>query len=179
MTRFQIAVALVLASGSPALAQPDLKSTLLGLYKRTLAAMETAKTAADVDRNVDAIDLPDWISIDADGTRMTRDDAKRQLVRSLAGQRGSQPSIELLWVNQSGDSATAVAWMFGKSQIVDAAGEYGPKGIRHEVLVGALVRDSWTLTKQGWRRRMHEKIFPNRVIAVDGKSVVSPGGASH
>jgi len=173
MKRFQITLTAVVVSATSLSAQrPDLKSTLIGLYTRTLVAMQQAKTADDIERAIDAIDAPDWTSIDADGTRMTREDAKQQLVASLTGQRGAQPTIELLWVNQSANSATAVAWVFGRSQIVDSAGEYGAKGTRHDVLVGALVRDSWVLTTQGWRRRMHEKIFPNRVIAVDGKSVV-------
>jgi hypothetical protein len=95
-------------------------------------------------------------------------------VRSLAGPRGAQPTIDVLWFHQAGNSATAVVWVFGKSQTVDTNGEFGPKGARHEVLSGALVRDSWMLTSDGWRRRVHEKIFPNRVLAVDGKSVVFP-----
>jgi hypothetical protein len=128
----------------------------------------------DIERIVNAIDAPDWLSINADGTRLTREEAKRELVRSLAGARGAQPTINLLWFNQAGNSATAVAWVFGKSQSIDTTGEFGPKGARHEVLAGTLVRDSWILTGDGWRRRLHEKIFPNRVLAVDGKSVVFP-----
>jgi hypothetical protein len=167
-------VAVFMSVASVLSQQPDLKNTLLRVYRQTMAAIEQAKTEADIERAVAAIDVPDWTSIDADGTRMTRNDAKRQLVASLGGQRGAQPTIELLWVNESGNSATAVAWVFAKSQIVDAVGEYGAKGARHDVLIGALIRDTWTSTNQGWRRWKHEKIFPNRVIAVDGKSVVLP-----
>jgi hypothetical protein len=166
MKPFQITlIAVVVAATSLSAQRPDLKSTLLGIYTPTLVAMQHAKTADDIERAIDAIDAPDWISIDADGTRMTREEAKKQLVASLTGQRGAQPTIELLWVNQSAISATAVAWVFGRSQNVDSAGEYGAKETRHDVLVGALARDSWALTTYGWRRRMHEKIFPNRVIA--------------
>jgi hypothetical protein len=136
--------------------------------------MRAARTAADGERVVNAIDTPDWLSINADGTRLTREQSKQELVRSLTGPRGDQPRIEILWLSQSSNAATAVCWVFGSSTEFDATGQFGPKGARHELLAGALVRDTWTLTKDGWRRRMHEKIFPNRVLAVDGKSVVFP-----
>jgi hypothetical protein len=167
----------ILASQAPA-QQPDLKTTLLGIYTRTFGALQKATNAADIERLVNAIDTPDWTGIGADGRRMSRDEAKRQLVNLLLATSGGgaqPPSIELLWVNQSGDSATAVAWVFGKSEVVDSAGQFGAKGVRHEVAAGALVRDSWVLTKDGWRRRMHEKIFPNRVLAIDGKGTIFPG----
>jgi hypothetical protein len=172
--RTEIAFALMFVLQVAVGAQSDLKTAILSIYTRTLDEMQKATTAGDIERIVNAIDAPDWLSINADGTRLTREEAKRELVRSLAGARGAQPTINLLWFNQAGNSATAVAWVFGKSQSIDTTGEFGPKGARHEVLAGALVRDSWILTGDGWRRRMHEKIFPNRVLAVDGKSVVFP-----
>jgi hypothetical protein len=172
--RVSVVLALLFIFNGPLAAQSDLKTTLMGMYARTLDRMQKATSAAEVERIVNAIDTPDWISINADGTRLTREEAKQELVRSLAGPRGAQPTINLLWLNQTANSVTAVAWVFGRSQTIDSAGEYGPKGARHELLAGALVRDSWVLTKEGWRRRMHEKIFPNRVLAVDGKSVVFP-----
>jgi len=173
-----IAFALVFVLQAGVDAQPDPRAMITSLYTRTLADMQKATTAGEIDRIVDAIDAPDWVSINADGTRMTREEAKRELVRSLAGPRGEQPTLDLLWFHHAGNAATSVAWVFGKSQTTDATGEFGPRGARHEVLVGALVRDSWILTNAGWRRRMHEKIFPNRILAVDGKSAVFPPSRS-
>ena len=164
--------ALVLQAGVAA--QTDPRTTITAMYAKTLNDLHNARTAADIDRIVEAIDVPDWVSINADGTRLTREEAKRDLVRSLAGPRGMQPTVDVLWFHQGASTATSVAWVFGKSHAVDTNGEFGLKGTRHEVLAGALVRDSWILTSAGWRRRMHEKIFPNRVLAVDGKSVVFP-----
>ena len=172
--RTQIAFALVFVLQAGVDAQLDLKAAITSMYTRTLGEMQKATTAGEIDRMVDAIDAPDWVSINADGTRLTREEAKRDLVRSLAGPPGVQPTVDLLWFNHSGNAATSVAWVFGKSQTIDTTGEFGPKGARHDVLVGALVRDSWILTSVGWPRRMYEKIFPNRVLAVDGKSVVFP-----
>jgi hypothetical protein len=171
-TQIAFAVVFVLQAGAHAQSQP--KAIITSMYERTLDGLQTATTAADIERIVDAIDAPDWVGINPDGTRLTREEAKRELVRSLAGPRGVQPTIDILWFNQAGNAATSVAWVFGKSQNIDTIGEFGPKGARHEVLAGALVRDSWILTSGGWRRRMHEKIFPNRILAVDGKSVVFP-----
>jgi hypothetical protein len=172
--RARVAFALLFVLQGGVAAQSDLKTTLLGMYTKTLDGMQKATTAAEVERIVSAIDVPDWLSINADGARLTREEAKQELVRSLAAPRAAQPTIDLLWLNQAGNAATAVVWVFWKSQTIDTTGEFGPKGARHEVLAGALVRDSWILTKDGWRRRLHEKIFPNRVLAVDGKSVVFP-----
>jgi hypothetical protein len=172
--RVPIAFAMLCVLGGQVTAQPDLQTTLLGVYRQTLGGMQKATTAGEIERIVNAIDTPDWLSVSADGTRLTRDQSKQELVRSLAGPKGDQPTIDLLWLSQSDKAATAVCWVFGKSNSVDAAGQFGPKGARHELLTGALVRDTWILTKDGWRRRMHEKIFPNRVLAVDGKSVVFP-----
>ena len=172
--RARVTFALLFVLAGRVAAQPDLQTTLRSMYTNTLGGMQTATTAADIERIVDAIDTPDWLSINADGARLTREQSKQELVRSLTGPRGDQPSIEILWLNQSGNAATAVCWVFGKSNALDTTGQFGPKGVRHELLAGSLVRDSWTLTKEGWRRRMHEKIFPNRVLAVDGKSIVFP-----
>ena len=173
-TSIAFAVLLVLQCGVRA--QSDPEAAIKRMYAKTLDEMQKATTAGEIDRIVNAMDSPDWLSINADGSRLTRQDAKRELVRSLAGPRGAQPTIDLLWFNQAGSSATGVAWVFGKSQTIDTNGQFGPKGARHKVLAGALVRDTWILTSEGWRRRMHEKIFPNRVLAVDGKSVVFPPG---
>ena len=172
--RAPIAFAMFFILGGQVFAQSDLQATLLSMYTQTLGGMQKATSAADVERIVNAIDTPDWVSINADGTRMTRDQSKRELVRSLAGPRGDQPALDLLWFNRSENTATTVCWVFGKSNTVDTTGQFGPKGASHELRVGALVRDTWILTTDGWRRRMHEKIFPNRVLAVDGKSVVFP-----
>jgi len=177
--RTLVTVGLLLSLQGVVGAQSDAQRAILSMYTRTLDGMQKATTAGDIERIVNAIDTPDWVSINADQTRLTRDDAKRELVRSLSGPRAAQPTIDILWFNQAGNAATVVAWVFGKSQIADAAGEFGPKGTAHEVLAGALVRDTWMLTSDGWRRRMHEKIFPNRILAVDGKAVVFPPATAH
>ena len=91
-----VAVALLFVLGGHAAAQPDLQTTLLGMYKQTLGGMQKATTADDVERIVNAIDTPDWVSINADGARLTREQSKQELVRSLAGTRDDQPTIELL-----------------------------------------------------------------------------------
>src|SRR5262252_2713319 len=144
MRTFTAFAALLVLQGAAG-AQSDPEAAIKRMYAKTLDGMQKATTAGDIERIVNGMDAPDWLSINADGTRMTREDAKRELARTLSGPRGAQPTIDLLWFHQAGNSATAVAWVFGKSQAVDSNGEFGPKGARHEMLSGALVRDSWIL----------------------------------
>ena len=70
--RARVTFALLFVLGGHVAAQPDLQTTLLGMYTQTLGGMQKATTAADVERIVNAIDTPDWSSINADGARLTR-----------------------------------------------------------------------------------------------------------
>ena len=122
--RARVTFALLFVLGGHVAAQPDLQTTLLGMYTQTLGGMQKATTAADVERIVNAIDTPDWSSINADGARLTREQSKQELVRSLAGPRGDQPTIDLLWFYHSENAATTVCWVFGKSSGVDTTGQF-------------------------------------------------------
>ena len=110
--RTRVTIALLVVLGGPVSAQSDLQTTLLSMYTKTLDGMQKATTVADIERIVNAIDTPDWLSVNADGTRLTREQSKQELARSLASPRGDQPTFEILSFNQSGNAATAVCWVF-------------------------------------------------------------------
>src|SRR6185295_16869654 len=96
-----IAFALVFVLQAGVDAQPDPRAMITSLYTRTLADMQKATTAGEIDRIVDAIDAPDWVSINADGTRMTREEANSR--RSTCSGSITPATRRLQWRGCSGN----------------------------------------------------------------------------
>ncbi len=152
----------------------ELKTTLLGIYNQTIDAMQQARTKHDVETLVNRIDARHWCGLTFEGRCTSREEAERVLESTLGRAQRNRPNISILWLAESQGKAIVVAWVYENSEKIDAAGEFGEKGAKHEIVTGTLVRDTWISTKAGWRRRVHEKIFPNRALAVDGKAIILP-----
>jgi hypothetical protein len=132
-------------------AQEHLPAAIDAAYGATLTALQSAKSADDIHRMVEAMDAPDWVSIDPTGAKMSRNEAERQLVGLLSIPVGQRPipKQKTVYVGEQDKRVVVVYWVWRTTD----------KGS-----VGSLVRDSWVQTAAGWRRSMHEKIFPDRLL---------------
>jgi hypothetical protein len=148
------------------------------IYTRAFRQLREAKTLEDMKRLSDALDSPDWISVDRMGrTILTRKDADRELesVLALPSER-RVTGMDIIWAEQESDRLAVLAWMMpSETERVDASGDYGQKGGTHRMLRATLVRDLFVKTPAGWRRIQHDKLLPNStLLAVDGVPRVLP-----
>lgn len=162
-------VAVSLPAWSQNQAQPQYQE-IAAVYQQILSGMRSAKTKQDVVKLMDATDTADWISIDALGKRSTRAEAQKAMETLVATppEKRVLPDIEVVWIREAGGKATVLMWVSLQARITDHQGQFGEKGKTHSTAVGALVRDSLTLTPKGWRRTMHEKLFPDQPLSIDG-----------
>jgi hypothetical protein len=134
-------------------AQEVLPSKISSAYDASLLAMQSSKSPQDINRMVEAMDSPNWVSVAPTGEKSSRDQAEKQLLGLLsipAGQR-STPLQKIIYVSESGTGTLVVYWVYRKT-------DEGP--------VGSMVRDTWIQTQVGWRRSLHEKLFPDRPLKV-------------
>ena len=145
------------------------------LYQRTFSGLEAAKTEDDIRRVVEILDVREWVSFDPLGLPISRQQASSELKSLLAvPPKNRVPQMDIVWTDTSDTSAVVVLWVYFAREISDPEGRYGAPGDKHQALFGALVRDTFARAESGWRRIRHEKIFPNQVLTVDGRSVISP-----
>lgn len=147
--------------GSLAFAQADSREEITGIYASTFTALREAKTKSDIERLVDAIDVPEWIGSLPTGATLTRADAVTSLMGLLAvaPENRPVPRQQMVYLAETGWNVVAVYWVYG------AMGER---------LVGSMARDTWVRTPRGWRRMRHEKLFPDRALIENGKALILP-----
>jgi len=151
VTSVRIGVLIALLCGGAAQAQEAVPPAISSAYEATLSALQSAKTPEDVHRMVDAMDSPDWVGIAPTGEKMSRDEAEKQLVGLLSIPPGKRPVPlqKTIYVGETGLRVVVVYWVY---RITDQGA------------VGSMVRDSWMQTPAGWRRSLHEKLFPDRLL---------------
>jgi hypothetical protein len=142
-------------------AQSDFREAITKSYEATLSGLREVKTKAELQRLVDAIDVPEWQASLPSGAVMTRPEAIESLSGLLAMPSESRPAPRqhIVYMTETGWSVLVVYWI------------YQPVGRQ---LVGSLARDTWARTSQGWRRIRHEKLFPERPLVEDGKGLILP-----
>jgi hypothetical protein len=166
-------------------ARPDVPplEIVTTLYRNTFAALHNAKTKEDIAKMVDAMEAPDWVSIDPNGyTVLTRDQEVRQLEDFLNVPPEKRPSnpLEILWLHEESWKITVVDLVHSGVQGSAALPEFrskemfGPNAEARFVLAGSLVRDTFARTPQGWRRIRHEKLLPDQFQRIQGDSVLNP-----
>ncbi len=137
----------------PRAGQPQdvLPSAISSLYDAALSAMQTSKSPQDINRMVEAMDSPDWVGVAPTGEKMAREQAEKQLLGILSIPVGQRPIPEqrIVFVSQAKSIAIIVYWVYRNT-------DKGP--------VGSMARDKWMQTGVGWRRFMHEKLFPDRLL---------------
>jgi len=176
---FILAVAVGIAAGQQAAKQdPTALEIAKSIYSSSFTALREAKTLEDMRKLADSLDSADWISVDWFGrTILTRRDADRDLesVLALPPER-RVTGMDIIWAERDSDRLIVVAWMMSHEvERVDSEGSYGTKGTTHRLMRGALIRDIFLDTRNGWRRIRHDKILPNdTVLAVDGAPRIVP-----
>lgn len=120
-------------------------------YDSTLVAIQAARTSDDIHRLVDATDSSDWVSISPTGEKIYRDGAEKQLLGLLSIPPGQRPIPvqKIVYASVLQTKVVVVYWVYRMTK-------KGP--------VGSLVRDTWFNAEGGWRRSIHEKFFPDRLI---------------
>ena len=131
--------------------QDVLPSAISSSYDATLSGMQSSKSPQDIHRMVEAMDSPDWVGVAPSGEKTSREQAEKQLLGLLAIPVSQRPipGQKIVFVSESGSRALVVYWVYRTTA-------EGP--------VGSMVRDTWRQTGAGWRRSMHEKLFPDRLL---------------
>ena len=75
---------------------------------------------------------------------------------------------EIRTIELHGDQATTEAITRRTTTIVDHAAQFGPCGETWTLMTSVHVRDIWTRTPSGWRRKSHEKTAPDHALAFMG-----------
>lgn len=172
---------LVLILAQYAWAQPGL-GVVKEYYKQTLSGLQQAKTKDELTKLVEALDAPDWVSIDPAGfvvqTRAQTAVALEPLLTIAPGKR-PLPNIEVLWVHDEPWRVTAVSIVLGPNVTVPptppraaSKSTFGSAAQPHFSLAGSLVRDTFARTAEGWRRIKHEKILPDQFRVPSEESIV-------
>ena len=152
----------------------EVRREIVAAYQRSLDAL----TRGDADAAMQ-LDTNDWVSITVGQKLRTRQEIEPFIRRDIAGMKpppgwsatwmpdyernGTASGIQIYDVKLNGDSALVLCLVGNTRTEVTA-------GVTHSVWSGSHVRDTWTKTSTGWKRRMHEKLTVNERM-VDGKPV--------
>ena len=161
MIYFRLATFVVLITASSFAAETDFREAILKSYASMFAAMAHAKTKSDLEQMVDAMDAPEWVGNLPAGETMTRAEATNQLGALLLvpPEKRTLPRQEIVYMTATGWNVLVTYWVFRQAE---------------HTIVGSLARDTWVRTAPGWRRIRHEKFFPDRPLAKDGKALLLP-----
>jgi len=149
-------------------ADDAVRRELQGRYDRASAEAVAAKTYADAEATHRWLDTPDCTYTNTgqptrSWTQM-RGDVEAGLRTRLVGFKTTLESLDV-----KDDVAIATATVRGTARVTDERGDFGARGAAHDIVTTAKVRDVWVRAVDGWRRKSHEKIEPNRITEVDGK----------
>lgn len=131
------------------------------VYEATFTAMRQARTKLDIEKMVEAIDVPEWQGHLPSGGILTRPDATASLMGLLAVSPESRPvpRLQVLYAAATSWNVSVLYWIYRENG---------------DQLVGSLARDTWASTPRGWRRIRHEKLFPERPLVQKGKNMILP-----
>jgi hypothetical protein len=166
----------LLMQAVPCAGQGNIKDALQSIYDQTLTAMRTAKTRTEIERVVSQSDMPVITDIGEDGqvSTTTRAQTIDELKGVIAQPNRQRWNVKIIWASRDQDHAIAVGWVYTKSENAGVEGADSEKSSGQPVVFGTMIRDKWVLTKDGWRRSSHEKIFPDRVLTVVGADTILP-----
>ena len=143
----------------------EARKDIVAAYRRSLDALHRGDADAALH-----MDTGDWVSVTAGQKPRTRQEMEPFIRRDIASmkppsgwsatwkpdyeQNGTLSGIQIYDLKWDGDSAV-VLYLVGntRTEIID--------GTSHSVWNGSHIRDTWTKTSIGWKRRMHEKLTVN------------------
>lgn len=152
----------------------DARKDIVAAYQQSLDALQRGDADAAL-----RMDTVDWVSITAGQKPRTRQEMEPFIRRDISSMKpppgwsatwkpdyernGTSSGIQLYDLKLDGESAV-VLYLIGNTRMETI------DGMSHSVWVGSHVRDRWTKTSTGWKRRMHEKLTVNERM-VDGQPV--------
>jgi len=150
------------------------RKVIVAAYRRSLDALQRGDADAAMQ-----IDTTDWVSITVGQKPRSRQEMEPFIRRNIASMKpppgwsaswrpdyernGTSSGIQIYDLKLDGDGAVILCLVGNtRTEIVE--------GIAHSVWVGSHVRDTWSKTSTGWKRRMHEKLTVNERM-VNGRPV--------
>jgi hypothetical protein len=160
---------LLLAAADPS---QEARKEIVAAYQRSLDALQRGDADAAMQ-----IETADWISITVGQKPRTRQEMEPFIRRDIASMKpppgwaatwkpdyernGTSTGIQLYDLKLDANNAVVLC-LVGSTRIETI------DGVPHSVWIGSHVRDTWTKTSTGWKRRMHEKLSLNERM-VDGQ----------
>lgn len=149
-------------------AHDGLRAEIQSLYDRAAAATVAQRSIADVEALRGWLDTPDCVYKNTGQPWRTWAEMRPFVEAELRTPLRSF-SLQIQRLEASGTRATAVTVVRGTAGVMDHQGQFGPPGQMRIITTTATVRDVWTKTASGWRRKSHEKLVPNQITEVDGQ----------
>ena len=152
----------------------DVRKEIIACYQKSIEALRNG------DVNAAALcDTDDWISITLDEKPVTRKENDQRIRQYIDNMKpppgwtaiwqpdyehsGTLTGVQVYDLKLQGNEAVALCLVgHSRRQTVD--------GAPHTVWQGSHVRDTWTKTSAGWKRRKHEKKTVNERM-VDGRPI--------
>lgn len=150
----------------------SIRDQIVAAYNAALDAL----SRGDVETAI-KLDTDDWISVVVGQPTRTKEEMAGYMRRDVDGAKtppgwkavwrpdyehtGTTTGIQLYDLKVEGKAATVLC-------LVGGTHEETIGGEKHSVWMGSHVRDSWTQTAAGWKRRKHEKLTINERM-IDGK----------
>ena len=151
----------------------DVIRQIVATYNSALDAMNRGDAEAAL-----KMDTDDWVSITLNQKPVPKADLAFYIRRDIASMKnppgwiafwkpdyahtGTGNGIQLYDVQLMGDEAVVL-------ELVGGTHTEKIGGADHQVWTGSHVRDTWIRTRDGWKRRKHEKLTVNEKM-IDGKS---------
>ena len=146
---------------------------IVAAYQRSIDALSRGDAEAAMQ-----LDTNDWVSITVGQRPRTRQEIEPFVRRDIASMKppagwsatwgpdyqrnGTSSGIQIYDLKLDGDTAVVLC-LVGNTRTETTA------GVPRSVWRGSHVRDTWTRTSTGWKRRLHEKLTVNERM-VDGKA---------
>jgi hypothetical protein len=151
----------------------ETRQQIVAAYQQSLDALRRGDAEAAM-----AIDTDDWVSITVGQKPRTKQEMAPFIRRDIASMKppegwnavwkpdyernGTINGIQVYSLQVEGDRAVVLC-------LVGSTHNAMIDGVAHRVWTGSHVRDTWTRTPTGWKRRMHEKLTVNERM-VDGRA---------
>jgi len=155
------------------LSTDQIRRELNALYQRAGAAYVAARTIDDMEAARDWLDTPDCRYRDYGQPFRTWAGMRPFVIMGLQTPiKAFSTHIDKIDVDVPTNTVITTTTVKGVAHLIDAEGRFGARGAAHDVETTATILDTWVRTSSQWRRKVHDKIAPNVVTAIDGKAAL-------
>jgi ketosteroid isomerase-like protein len=162
MKRFATLAAVLAAMSITGAARADDRKDIEALYAKLRQALMTNKPEATL-----ALETPDFVAKQPDGSTMTGKQLVAQMKQEAAGSKLTKMDIKLDKIDVKGKTAKVVTKFIASGEMVDKAGMMGKKGAKHTMDVSGSIKNDLVKTAQGWKFKTMESLSES--MKMDGK----------